>query len=312
MDAAMIFLADDAGKYLEVQAAAGNKNFGKGMKLKVGDGLAGRVFQEGVPMKIDNIAGHEEEIYPEEFCKGKGRPLPEELGIKSALAVPLHVGGKVAGILQLGSGRPGAFATREWGLIQILADRASLAVQNSMLHNKTKQELARVALLKDVAAACAGLSDLKSIAERALKAIYEQLGCLVAGIFYLDRRQNALVNLAFLGHPAEVVKEFKVISLDRETFLTRAVKERKIITHETHPTEPASESEVQILQALAVEKNRRVALPIIYKDQVVGGMALAFPGQKPFSAAGIETLKSIANQLAIAIHNSQLPEEIEA
>lgn len=300
MDAAMILLADDSGERLIARAAAGSISVPlEEISTRVGEGLAGRAFQKGVPMKIDNFQNESDVL--------EIRPFVESSGVKSVLAVPLRLGGKVAGVLQIGSQREKAFSAREWGLIQVLADRASMAVQNSLLYDATRKELARVALLRDVAAACAGTHDMRKIAEQAVEAIYEQMDCIMASIYYLDNKRQALVNLAFLGHTPEIMKEITVTPLKRGTLLTRAVIERRMITHEEVDLHNATESEAYVLKALDIGEKRRCTAPFIYKDEVVGGMALVFPDKRPFTPASIETILSIANQLAVAIHSSDLP-----
>lgn len=302
MDAAMIMLVDDSGERLIARAAAGSISVPlEEISSRVGEGLAGRAYKEGVPMKIDNLHGQIDDL--------EIRPFVETSGVKSVLAVPLRLGGKVAGILQIGSQREKAFSAREWGLIQVLADRASMAVQNSLLHDETRKELARVALLRDVAAACAGTQDMRKIAERAVEAIFEQMGCIMASVYYLDIKRQTLVNLAFLGHTPEVMKEITVTPMERGTLLTRAVAERRMITHEEVDIPNATESEAYVLKALDIGGKRRCTLPFIYKDEVVGGMALVFPDKRKFTPAAIETILSIANQLAVAIHGSELPAE---
>ncbi len=311
MDAAMIFLADDNREYLEVRAATGSAARTV-VGARVGmdnDGLAMRAFREGAPMRIDDLTGRGDSLCLVEEYKSGRHPFSESYGIHSALAVPLRPGGKVAGVLQLGSQRKQAFTAREWGLIQVLADRASMAVQNSLLHDQTRKELTRVTLLRDVAAACAGSHDLREIANIALKAVYEELGCHRASIYYLDRGKNALVNLAFFGHTADVMEQYRESSLDRGTLLARAVLEKRIITHEDVPIKEATEEEAHILRALGVDENRRCSVPIIYKDEVVGGMAMVFPDKRPFTPAMLDMISSIANQLAVAIHGSNIPLE---
>jgi len=304
MDAAMILLADETGEELVARAAAGNLAVPiDKIRTRVGVGLAGRAYKEGVPMKVDNINNHPEAL---KLC-----PFAENSGVQSVLAVPLRMGGKVAGILQIGSRRERAFSAREWGLIQVLADRASMAVQNSLLHEATRKELKRVALLRDVAAACASSHDLNRIANLALEAVYEQMGCFRASVYYLDKNRNALVNLAFMGYSPKLMEKFKISPLDCGTLLTRAVNERRLITHEEVDLSNATESEAYILRAMNIGENRRCTLPIIYKDEVVGGMALVWPDKRPFTTAASETVLSIANQLAVAIHSCGSPDEFE-
>ena len=307
MDAAMILLYDRQEDCLVGRAAAGGESPSTHIsqtRLKVGEGIAGRALKEGTPLKIDDIRGNEEEVCPLEIYRDSNCPFSEKNGILSVLAVPLRVAGKVIGVLQIGSRRQAAFSAQEWGLIQVLADRASLVVQNSMLNEKTRRELARVLLLRDVVNACTSSRDVGAIAEGTLKTVYDRLGCQVASVYYLNREQEELVNLAYIGHSEQVRREYRVSPLDKGTLLTRAVNERRIITHEEVNLDNATESEARILKMLDIGYNRCARIPIVYQDEPIGAMALAFPDTRPFTHEGLETLKSISNLLAVAFKNS--------
>lgn len=299
MDSALVFLVDKKREYLVPRAVTGAmREYASQIMIPVGKGIVGRTFQEGVPMKIDNLMNDEEE-----------GAFFAETDIHSILTVPLRIGGKVEGVLEIGCNRESAFSTREWGLFQVLADRASMAVQNSWSHEETKKELDRVRLLRDVAAACAESQDMRAIAKNALEAVDEKMGCFRASVYYLDKERKALVNLAFVGHSPKLMDEFKVSSLDKGTLLTRAVLERRMITHEEVNLDNATEDEGYILKALDIGDNRRCTLPLIYKKEVVGGMAVVFHDKCPFKPGEIQTIKGVANQLAVAIHGSRHPVE---
>jgi GAF domain-containing protein len=300
MDAAMILLVDDQEENLEVRAATGLVASPLATKsIAIGEGLPGKAFKRGMPMKIDNISD-----YDTEMC-----PFGSNTGITSVMAVPLKIEGKTAGVLQIGSLCESAFAAREWGLIQVLADRASHAVQNSMLHEQTRKELARAALLRDVAAACASSRDIVKIADRSLEAIHKHLGCEVASIYDLDTDEEQLTSLASTGHPEDLKDEILTVPLEGDTFLVRAVLQQTIITHDSCPTSEASETELAILRTLDALDSRRAAMPIIYRGEVIGGMALTMPGCHPFTPMELDTLKSITDQLAVALHGSRLADD---
>lgn len=310
MDAAMIMLWDEAEGSLVGRAATGHLPASSinEIRLKPGEGLAGRAFAEGAPMKIDNIRGHEKDLFP------SGTSAYENLfgqasGIVSVLAVPLRAAGKTIGVLQTGSRQEAAFTAREWGLIQVLADRSSLAVQNSMLHDRTSRELSRLRLLRAVAAVCASSLDMRTIAEKALHAVYEHLDCQIASIYYLDHEQQALINLAYIGHPENVRRDFRFSPLNRGTLLTRAVLERRPITHEEVNIDNATESEAKILRMLGIGHNRCTRMPIIFRDEAVGAMALVFSDTRPFTARERDIMQSVSDQLAVAFKNAELAEE---
>jgi GAF domain-containing protein len=258
----------------------------------VGEGLAGKAFKEGVPKKIDDLSKNEQEC-----------PMFARAGMKSVLAMPLRIGGKVEGVLKIGSLSKAAFSVHDWELMQVIADRASLAVQNSALHTQTRQELAKAALLRDVAAACASSLDIKEITNRTLDAIYEQLNCHRASIYYLDKKRNTLINLAFKGYTPKARDQFQILRLDQEALLARAIQEQRMITHKEVKLGDAKQPEAHTLKTLNIDSNHYCILPAIYKGEAVGAMVLVFADKRPLPLHVIETINSIADHLAVAIHS---------
>src|ERR1700728_4262063 len=104
----------------------------QGVRIPLGAGFAGRVAASREPVILTTV-DH----------TTVRNPLLVDRGIKSLLGVPLFVGGKVIGVLHVGSlsGRP--FGQQDAELLQLAADRAALA-----LHSLKSQDdaLAAVAL----------------------------------------------------------------------------------------------------------------------------------------------------------------------
>lgn len=121
-DTAAVLLLDDASGTLIATAAAGlEEEVHQGVRIPVGRGFAGRVAAERRPVILDHV-DHTTVI----------NPILTDKGIKSLMGVPLIVGGKVLGVMHLGSLTPRQFTAEEAGLLQLAADRAAVAV-HSML-----------------------------------------------------------------------------------------------------------------------------------------------------------------------------------
>lgn len=308
MDAAAIFLLDEEGRHLEARAVTGGTPedvCAARARIESG-GLIARTYRQGEPVKVDNLTEAEEDFCPMGCQKADLCVFSDCNGIRSALAVPLKLDGRVAGVMQVGSRSPAAFSAQEWSLIQMLSERASMAVQNSVQHAKIQGQLTRAALLKDVAEACAGYSDMSRIAESALEAVFERLGCHTASIYFLDKERGILDNLAFSGHPAGLIDEFRQLPLDANTFIPQAARSQQMIIHDNAEIKDIPEQVQRLLDELPGDVGRRIYLPIIYKGETVGAMAMLFPELRPFEPSEIDALKSIANQLALAIQHARL------
>jgi len=97
-------------------------------RIPFGKGVSGRVAQTGQPVIIDDLASVD-------FVPGiEGVPRSEMLDlVRSSMAAPLQIGGKIIGVVSVGSARPRKFTTDELDLLLLVADRAAPAVERARL-----------------------------------------------------------------------------------------------------------------------------------------------------------------------------------
>ena len=119
-DTAAVLLLDHARGQLVATAASGIEDeVRQGVRIPVGAGFAGRIAAERHPVilhQVDSTTVH--------------NPLLADRGIRSLLGVPLLAGGKVIGVLHVGSVSDRWFGPEDAELLQLAADRAALAVQS--------------------------------------------------------------------------------------------------------------------------------------------------------------------------------------
>ena len=119
-DTAAVLLLDFASGQLIATAAAGlEEEVHEGVRIPVGRGFAGRIAAEHQPVILDHV-DHTTVLNPILWAKG----------IRSMMGVPMVAGGKVIGVLHIGSLTPRRFTGPEVELLQLAADRAAAAVQS--------------------------------------------------------------------------------------------------------------------------------------------------------------------------------------
>jgi serine phosphatase RsbU (regulator of sigma subunit) len=130
--AAVLLLDKPAGQLVATAASGIEEEVRQGVRIPLGTGFAGRVAASRQPVILTHV-DH----------TTVRNPLLVDRGIKSLLGVPLLVGGKVIGVLHVGSlsGRP--FGQQDAELLQLAADRAALALHSMMSQDDA---LAAVAL----------------------------------------------------------------------------------------------------------------------------------------------------------------------
>src|SRR3954462_5842933 len=122
-DTCAVLLLDEQTNELVARAAVGiEEEVEQGVRIPVGGGFAGRVAAEKRPVVLDDV-DHADVL----------NPLLREKGIKSMVGVPLAVGGRVIGVLHVGSLTPRGFGPDDVALLQLAGDRAAIGIEHARL-----------------------------------------------------------------------------------------------------------------------------------------------------------------------------------
>lgn len=119
-----IFLVDERGEYAVLQAASsegGQRMLARGHRLAVGKvGIVGTVAGTGQPRIALDVGADAV------FFDNPDLPLT-----RSEMALPLKVGNRVIGVLDVQSEEPAAFTDEDVAVLQTMADQIALAIENA-------------------------------------------------------------------------------------------------------------------------------------------------------------------------------------
>jgi GAF domain-containing protein/HAMP domain-containing protein len=135
-----IFLLDESGEYALLRAAegaGGQQMLARGHKLKVGEqGIVGYVTATG-KARIALDVGQDAVHFKNPF-------LPNT---RSEMALPLIVGGRVLGALDVQSTEEVAFTQEDIAVLQVLADQVAIAIHNAQLFEELQASLMETSTL---------------------------------------------------------------------------------------------------------------------------------------------------------------------
>jgi serine phosphatase RsbU (regulator of sigma subunit) len=117
--AAALLLDFSSGQLIATATAGLEEEVRQGVRIPVGRGFAGRIAAEHRPVILDHV-DHTTVL----------NPILLDKGIRSLMGVPLVAGGRVIGVLHVGSLLPRQFTSEDVELLQLAADRAAAAVQS--------------------------------------------------------------------------------------------------------------------------------------------------------------------------------------
>lgn len=132
-----IFLLDETGKFAVLRAASsegGKRMLARGHRLEVGQvGIVGYVTATGRPRVALDVG--DDAVY----FQNPDLPLT-----RSELALPLKIGDRIIGALDVQSTKPEAFRREDIEILSAVADQITLAIENTRLYESTRRSLAEV------------------------------------------------------------------------------------------------------------------------------------------------------------------------
>jgi hypothetical protein len=148
-DTATMLLLDRSGRQLRAAAAVGiEEEVRQGVRVPVGRGFAGRIAEARSPLVIDHVDDGT-----------VVNPLLWEHGLRALAGVPLIVGGRLLGVLHVGTVTPRQFTDDDLSLLQMVADRLALAAHVRLSAvERTAAEALQLSLLPAVLPSLPGLS----------------------------------------------------------------------------------------------------------------------------------------------------------
>jgi len=261
----------------------------KAMITKAGDGLTGWAVQHRQVVRVGELA-HD------------SRYVETEPGLHSGMYIPLKAGERVVGVISIESEKPDAFSAANEHFVVTLANQATVALENSRLHEESFHQVKRLEALHAIDQNIAGSFDQRSTLEVLLKHTLDQLGADAAVIFLLQPYQRALQYTVGKGFRTHIIE---TVSLKLgESLAGQAVTERRMI----HINDQEAREPNSALAKLWLEEGFKCmeAVSLISKGQVKGLLSVyhrkAFTPDPTWSSF----LETLAGQAAIAIESTQL------
>jgi phosphoserine phosphatase RsbU/P len=123
VDTAAILLIDRSSREMVATAAKGiEEEVRGGVRIPIGQGFAGRVAAERQAVILEKV-DH----------TNVRNPILLDIGIRSLLGVPLIADGDTIGVLHVGTLGTRSFSDHDADLLQLVADRAALAINAGLL-----------------------------------------------------------------------------------------------------------------------------------------------------------------------------------
>lgn len=243
-------------------------------------------------------------IIPDTWADSRFEKWRETEHIRSWLGVPMISQDKIIGFINLDSRHVNAFTEREATLIQTFANSAAVAIQNAKLFDSVKIQAQREAALLDLLRVTSSSLDIETVMMTILGHMTNLIPSDTGTIQLLEG--NHLRVAAAIGFDTQNTIVGRIFPLDQFPLNRRVVREKTPIAI----NQVRDNAEFIVLDEMR-DVQSFLAVPLIFKDEVIGMATLASRRAGRFSEEEVNFAFAIANHAAIALGNARLYEETQ-
>src|SRR5438128_3692080 len=258
------------------------------MRIKVGDGVTGLAAQR------------REAILVGDFAKD-GRYISAIPEVRSELAVPLIIKNRVIGVIDIESLQPDHFTEEHKQLLTLIASRVAVGIENARLYTRTTRQARTLLLLNEIARELTSILNLDQLLKRIAELLSRLIDYQMFSILLLDASGEKLQHRFSLRFQEN-------IQLKHDVPLGKGIVGHAAQHKHAVLVPDVSKDPRYVLSN--PETRSELAVPLIYKDKVIGVLDLEHPRRGFFTEDHQRTITTLAAQIAIAIENARLYEEI--
>lgn len=284
-----ILLYNERLKALRIRYAVGHREeVVQNLLIPLGEGITGVAARERRPVVVSDV--REERNY-----------LNAMDAVRSELAVPMVARHKLVGVIDLQSTATGTFSAQDRALLQLIAGRVGAAIDNARLYRRVDRQNRTQRTLALLAQEFSSILRLDTLLEEIAKSMHTLINYDAFVILRVDEPARQLRSLFSLRYDQRV--QLESLPMDKGITGAAASSGQPVLARDTLTDPRYVESHPGI--------RSEVAVPLIVKDRVIGVMDLESSHVGAFTEDHVRTLKLIAPQIAIAIENARLYEELE-
>ncbi|WP_376792986.1 GAF domain-containing protein [Thermoflexus sp.] len=252
-------------------------------RLRVGEGIVGRAAATRSPVLVPDVQA--DEGY-----------LPMIAQTRAELAVPLLIGDRLIGVLDVQSPEPGAFREDHVRLLGTLAGQLAIALENARLFRQAHRRLNELSILYEVIAAASVTLDPERVIHQALLAIQRTLGFEAVECLLLEEETGRLRSYGHYGFSEEAIRVPLTIHQGITGRVARTGMPALVPDVRQDPdyleAEPSTQSEL--------------AVPMKIGERVIGVLNAESPRLNAFTEEDLRLMTTLAGHLAVILENARL------
>lgn len=283
-----ILLLNDRTQELWMRFQIGHTPEIERTRVKMGHGIVGQAALQRRSILVEDVSKNEHYI--------AANP-----NVRSELAVPLIVKNRVIGVLDIESETTDFFTKEHMRLLELVASRVSVAVENARLYTRVSRQAQTLTVLNEISREITSILDLDDLLERIGHLLKRVIDFQMFTILLWNERTQQFEH-RFSSRYGERVTRERTVSLGEGIIGTAAQLREPILA-------PDVRKDARYVAANP-ETRSELSVPLIYKGKVIGVIDLEHTRVNYYNEDHQRTLTTLAAQVAISIANARLYQRI--
>lgn len=253
--------------------------------IPIGHGITGKVAQHGIPIRAPDIRNEPSALR-----------LNEDM--RAELCVPLKVGQRIIGVINVESHIIGNFTEDDERLLMTVANQLATGIEKARLFAEITRALDREQRLNEIARTISGALDMPTILNNVLRLATELIGADSAVLIMLSEEEDALPQPYVYNMPGGGQN----LSLSKETGITwHIIESNKSLVLSNYMEHPKALDVIKDIGAHAY-----IGVPVAVGGKTIGALQLfSSSSDVRFTQRDLGLIESIGLQTGIAIQNAR-------
>jgi phosphoserine phosphatase RsbU/P len=284
-----ILLLNEKTQQLRVRSSIGHpEETVRNLRIKVGDGIVGRAVREQRSILANDV--HNDSTY-----------IVSAPTVKSELAIPLILKKRVIGVMDLGAPSTDFFTDQHVNLLELLAGRMAMAIENARLYRRSVRQARTLQLLNEISRELSSVLVLNDLL-RKVGTLTKRLVDYHRFSIMLADEQAKTFNAVLTLRQDESLPDKTTVRFGQGIVGEAASSLRPVVV-------PDVNNDPRYIR-INPDTKSEMAVPLIYQGRVIGVADLESPQLNYFTDEHIRIFSTLAPQIAIAIENARLYERV--
>ena len=285
-EAFAVYLLDERRGELRVAYSVGYPVGEEPQRLMLDQGLVGAAVSSGQPLLVNDLEADPRYV---EFVKG----------MNAEIVVPLMHKSRPIGALNILSRNRGQFTEGDVSIVRQFGAHVAVALVNARLFERSRLDAEAFETLAEIARDVASILDVEELLKRIAQLTKKLIDYRTFGLFLLNDDNELEIKIAVkYGETVHIPR----IALGEGLVGYAALHKEPVLV----PDVSQDPRYIKVVEDVRSE----LAIPLLLKDRCIGVMDMESPEPDAFSKRDVEILTLLAGQVAVAIENANLYEEV--